>query len=155
MWHRRWKSVVVPECREVVIGGSSHRADIHVANGLVIELQHSPISPAEIRERERFYGAMVWVFDVESAADHFSFRVQDGYVSFRWKWPRRHIAAATAPVYLDLGFTELFHLRKMHDAVPCGGWGRWIHPYRFYREVVGVASLSAEVLALPAFRGSR
>jgi len=60
-WHRAWKEMVPPEQREVTMG--PHRADIRLASGKVIELQHSPISPSVIAEREEFYGNMAWLFD--------------------------------------------------------------------------------------------
>ena len=39
-----------------------HRADIRTPRGM-IELQHSPIAPEEIREREALYGRMIWLLD--------------------------------------------------------------------------------------------
>ena len=57
-WHRRWKAGLRPQFQEVRIG--NHRADIVGNKGIVIELQHSPISPNEIQEREMFYKNMVW-----------------------------------------------------------------------------------------------
>lgn len=60
-WHRDWKACVPPSMQEVVIG--PHRADIRLKNGMVVELQHSPISPETIFEREQFYGNMIWLFD--------------------------------------------------------------------------------------------
>jgi hypothetical protein len=61
-WHRGWKLAVPPERREVVMG--PHRADVVTASGGVVELQHSPISPEVIAEREAFYGErMAWIFD--------------------------------------------------------------------------------------------
>lgn len=60
-WHRDWKSCLPPENQEVVIG--PHRADIVLADKTVVELQHSAISPEVIREREQFYGNMIWLFD--------------------------------------------------------------------------------------------
>ncbi|MBN8609165.1 MAG: hypothetical protein J0L92_01170 [Deltaproteobacteria bacterium] len=64
-WHREWKSHAPLERQEVVRG--SHRADVVLPDGYVIELQHSPISPEEIREREAFYGRMAWLFDARDA----------------------------------------------------------------------------------------
>lgn len=64
-WHKEWQETVPKDCREVVIG--PHRADILSPLGVVVELQHSSISVDEIREREAFYGQMVWVFDARDA----------------------------------------------------------------------------------------
>src|SRR5579859_7939739 len=60
-WHRGWQEAVPPDRREVVMG--PHRADLVAADGTVVELQRSAISPAEIGEREQFYKHMIWVFD--------------------------------------------------------------------------------------------
>lgn len=57
-WHRGWKELFPEEWREVVMG--PHRADLRVPGG-VIELQDSSINAEVIKERERFYGRMVWV----------------------------------------------------------------------------------------------
>ena len=63
-WHLNWKRLVDPEYTEVVIRKPDgiHRADIKV-NDLVIEFQHSALTPAKVTERERFYGNMIWVLD--------------------------------------------------------------------------------------------
>jgi hypothetical protein len=51
----------------VAEGARWHVADAIGGDGLVIELQNSPLSPADVREREDFYtrtmGGMVWVFN--------------------------------------------------------------------------------------------
>jgi hypothetical protein len=60
-WHRNWKAKFPAAWREVTMG--PHRADVRTKSGLVVELQHSAISPEEIRERESFYGWMVWIID--------------------------------------------------------------------------------------------
>lgn len=71
-WHRTWKRDVAgddPAKMEVTVreGDRWHRADALAADGWVVELQHSPLAPADVREREDFYtrnmGGMVWVFD--------------------------------------------------------------------------------------------
>jgi ssDNA-binding Zn-finger/Zn-ribbon topoisomerase 1 len=60
-WHLGWKEVFPQDWREVVIG--EHRADIRTTGGLVVELQHSSITPEVVAERENFYGNMIWIFD--------------------------------------------------------------------------------------------
>lgn len=68
-WHRNLKQVIGgndPSRIEVTIrrDGKWHRADCISIDGWVVELQHSPISPADIRAREAFYGPkMIWVLD--------------------------------------------------------------------------------------------
>jgi hypothetical protein len=68
-WHLGWKALRADaEQTEVTIkrDGIIHRADIVCADGTVLELQHSSISPEEIRERERFYGKIAWLFDART-----------------------------------------------------------------------------------------
>ena len=62
-WHKEWKEKVPLKNREVTI--NNHRADILLAKGLVVELQNSSISVENIRERENFYGEMVWLFNAQ------------------------------------------------------------------------------------------
>lgn len=111
-WHRSWKQLVPPDRREVIMG--NHRADVLAVTGrTVIELQHSPISPETIAEREAFYRQpdkdrwMIWLFDVRDAADRFT--VRDNRNSVRvdeslyiWKQAKRSLMSATVPVYLDI-----------------------------------------------------
>lgn len=94
-----------------------HRADIKTPR-FVVELQHSPISPEEIREREGFYGDMIWIFDVRSAVSRIYFP-KGGY-SLRphgaivWLRPRPSILSCTKPVLLHLGKGRLYNVY---------GWG--------------------------------
>ena len=65
-WHLGWQRAVPPERREVVM--APHRADIVTPSGGVVEIQHSPIPPGMIGEREAFYGdQMAWIFDATQA----------------------------------------------------------------------------------------
>jgi hypothetical protein len=59
-WHMGWKDRFPPSWQEVTMG--PHRADVLTPRG-VVEFQRSAISGAEIREREQFYGKMIWVVD--------------------------------------------------------------------------------------------
>ena len=70
-WHRGWKNLFPEEWREVNIksdfGSESHRADVSIPDGPVIEFQHSSLSPKQIRQREKFYNkhsnGVIWVVD--------------------------------------------------------------------------------------------
>lgn len=119
-WHLSWKKLVHPSQCEVVMG--CHRADIVNGNGVIIELQHSPISAMDIHEREKFYGKMIWLFDVGDCFKNIKLRRKGSYYTFWWKWPRKHIAHARKPVFLDTGYF-IFELKKMYDDTPCRGWG--------------------------------
>lgn len=115
-WHLAWKRFVIPEKVEVVI--KPHRADIVGMKGVVIELQHSPISADEITERECFYKKMVWVIDAASFAHNFVLKRKGNRETFRWKWPKRSWAAATCPLFLDFGNDKLFEIEKLYPSSP-------------------------------------
>lgn len=72
-WHYGWKMLAGLENTEIVIekDGQIHRVDIKTSRGLVIEVQHSPLSPKEVREREEFYGNMVWIIDGDEVCPEF------------------------------------------------------------------------------------
>jgi competence protein CoiA len=150
-WHAAWKQSA-PSC-EVVIG--PHRADIVTRSGVVVELQHSYLSVAEIQERERFYRNMIWVWDCREAfntvhdkREYGSLTTQpftvvtkrlhiepkNDYYTFRWYHPRRTIAACKCPVYLDLG-DQLFQVRRHYEGFR-RGWGHLIEPSQFMYQVL-------------------
>lgn len=125
-WHLAWKSVFPVDGTEVVIG--NHRADVVLADGMVLELQNSTISVGEIAERESFYRNMAWIVNAEPFIDNLCIRVRDGFHSFRWKWPRPCWSYAKRPIYLDLGSHEKFSrylllIKRLGREVPVGGWG--------------------------------
>jgi len=99
-WHLAWQSAVLDNAVEVVM--ENHRADIVGNDSAVIELQHSPIKPEEITERENFYGNMVWLFD---ATERFLFQVSGDRVFFSFgpQETEHHIKACQKPVFLDFG----------------------------------------------------
>lgn len=135
-WHREWQGEFPLEQQEVVMG--PHRADVVTADGDILEFQHSSISPAEIAEREAFYGdRLFWVFDVTDAYEtgRFELRPPSGSGTrwtFRWKQPRKSIAACRRPVYLDLGGRgEMLRLARIYPDAPCGGWGKYVPTPQF------------------------
>lgn len=100
-WHLNWKNQFSKECQEVVMG--LHRADIKLTNGLVIEFQSSPLSPEQIKEREDFYGNMIWVLNGRTLGKGFDFRPKKDIITFRWKNPHKAWWSNTKPIYVDLG----------------------------------------------------
>ena len=77
-WHRDWKNYFDSSYQEVVKHdsktGEKHIADIYnPKKEVVIELQHSPIKPNEIRAREQFYNRMIWVIDLIGVDKNLSF----------------------------------------------------------------------------------
>ena len=128
-WHRRWKELFPVECQEVRVG--RHRADVKT-DRLVIELQHSPISPEEIREREDFYGAMIWIFDL-SDVDRIRMEgssEMDGIGWVFWHRARESILTCRKPVFLELADGALINLfdygAHRHPQVE-----RWCWPFGY------------------------
>lgn len=113
-WHRAWQDLVPPENREVTIG--NHRADIVTPDGVVVEIQHSSLAPADIKAREDHYGRMVWIYDAVDAyeADRFEFHDRRTYKTFRWKHARTSLKVARMPVFLDLGEGGVMKIRTLH-----------------------------------------
>lgn len=109
-WHLWWQGLVRPAFTEVTKG--PHRADIVGNLGLVIELQHSPISAEEIAAREAFYGDMVWLFD----ATHRFAHLKSGDRAFFSFGQTKHIDLCRRPVFLDFGFT-VEEVEQFTDAV--------------------------------------
>lgn len=65
-WHREWKNLFPPHCREVTHtapDGEIHRADIKTPSGIYVEVQHSSLTDVERRSREAFYQNILWVLD--------------------------------------------------------------------------------------------
>lgn len=84
-WHKSWKDLFPKEQQEVIVG--KHRADIKLQSGKVIELQSSSISSKEIREREDFYGNMIWILNGDKFGRNLELRCKGTYFSFRWRSP--------------------------------------------------------------------
>ena len=109
-WHLGWQKLVDDEHVEVTIG--QHRADIVGNAGVVIELQHSFISPDDITAREQFYDEMIWLFD---ATERFPC-VPSGDIVFFSLAGTKHIQSCREKVFLDCGtylvevecFTDIF-----------------------------------------------
>jgi len=133
-WHLDWQNRFPEEWREVGIlkNNESHRADICAPNGIVVEFQHSSISPEDILIREKFYGPLMrWVFNARDAYANkrllFNWRKIDAYhrvmVDLRWQYPRTTIGFCRRSVYLDIGENLLLHVKKIGLVSPGRGWG--------------------------------
>lgn len=66
-WHRTWKNNYSADWQEISLlnekTGEKHIADVRTVHSLVVEFQHSHITPQERTSREQFYKNMVWVVD--------------------------------------------------------------------------------------------
>lgn len=115
-WHLGWQDEVPESWREVVIG--SHRADIRMPSGIVIEVQHSSISTSEISAREDFYNRMMWIFDVADAFDGERLEIRGG--TFLWSHAWKSLAACRRPLVLDIGDGRCFLVEKFNEGM---SWG--------------------------------
>lgn len=171
-WHREWKNYFPKEQQEVIIEHpiffedgctfpKKHRADIQTKESLIIELQNSPISPQEIKEREEFYGNMVWILNGIKLCSGLRFRKNKGNnnLTFRWKSPPKSWWFAKKNIYVDLNFIpidgieliniekltdiqkefwkeyaqkrKLFLIKRVYGNIPCGGYGVLINKEDF------------------------
>jgi len=124
-WHLSWKSLMPATQTEVIIMRHSkkHRADIVLDNGLILEVQHSYLSPQDIRDREVFYGPKLrWIFDCTDSWQRIIIRNKGEYVTFRWLHGRKTIATCKRPVYLDLG-GDILAVKKLYVDSTMAGWG--------------------------------
>ena len=109
-WHLWWQNLVRPEFVEVA--KEIHRADIVGNRGVVVELQHSPISPEDITARESHYGDMVWLFD---ATHRFAY-TKSGSRAFFTLGQTKHLHLCKRPVFLDFGF-DVVQVERFSDAL--------------------------------------
>jgi len=137
-WHRNWKNQFPKEWQEVInydsVTGEKHIADIKTDTGLVIEFQHSAITPQERKSREDFHKAMVWIANIVNKRDsklfeeypnktEGMFRKSEMDIPIRWFDSR-------VPVLFDLSNSEQ---GKDTDCLYCmlpqtmGDWDKRFH----------------------------
>lgn len=137
-WHSEWKERFHQGWCEKTIENvfGRHRADVFVPGGGVIEFQNSSISVDEIREREEFYGNMIWVLNATYDAGfgkNIFCPLQDSLKLagidrrkdsqfYRWKFPRKTWQHAKRTIYLDRGF-ELLKIIRFHEQETSDEWG--------------------------------
>jgi len=75
-WHRLWKGYFPCQNQEVIHfddkTGEKHIADIKTNNGMIMEIQNSPIDELEMLSREHFYGKMMWIVNGEKFKNNFT-----------------------------------------------------------------------------------
>lgn len=118
-WHLEWKSHFHPDNTEqiITVDGIDHRMDARMfinKKRWAIEFQHSHISTDEIKQRERGYRRMIWVFDC-IGKDMPSWRAGDDIVRIWWKRPRTSVLWCNQPVLLDIGDAGVYHILSMPE----------------------------------------
>ena len=124
-WHRTWKSCFPIDWQEVShtdsVTGEKHIADVKTPFGLVIEFQHSPITPEERDAREKFYKKMIWIVNGNRAqSDLWYFErglklIDKDRRTFEIKWEGPSMllhnwSDSSARVFFDFGGPELWRL---------------------------------------------
>ena len=129
-WHRKWKAWFYKDHVEVTVkkDGVRHQADIAIplddGEVLYIEIQNSPITPAEIKERQEFYGNVAWVFNIQDChPQRFQINPQEEHSTFLWLHPRSIFSAHK--IFLDYKSDSqlLFQVKDYYDSQPLTGWG--------------------------------
>ena len=117
-WHLIWKGCFPKECQEVVHfdlqTGEKHVADVKTSTGLVVEIQHSPISERELLSREDFYGDMIWIVDARDLFGYFTLGTSCDLattdpMSYHFEWLSKSTllkrwSVARKPVFFDTFF---------------------------------------------------
>lgn len=122
-WHLAWQECFPEECREVWVGPNrEHRADVK-GRGKILEVQKSPISAAEIQEREQFYGDMAWMLCGEDFEGRFTMWPCDDEerIRFRFKWKsmKRSWLAAERDIYIHFkkGISRVLEINSNGEGV--------------------------------------
>jgi hypothetical protein len=160
-WHLGWKLRFPSSQVEVPIIQNSvrHVADVVTSKGKIIELQHSPLTPHELHEREAFYDDLTWIFDLREpfAQNNLFFKPlkNPGLESFRWLHRRLYVLCPFWPAYWDIGMTasddHLFLPRKIYYDEHCAGYGSFIPVERFITLMTGLSPISPTAqMSLPS-----
>lgn len=78
-WHLFWQNKFPKENQEITLFDEKnkefHRADIMLNNGVVIEVQNSPIIIKEVSQRENFYNkkGLIWILNAKNLIPNSSF----------------------------------------------------------------------------------
>src|SRR5574343_557457 len=97
-WHLGWQMKF--ENTEVFNKDRSRRAYVMLKNGLVIEVQNSPISITEMRAREASWPKMIWLFNLNEANEAGRIDKIDGRLY--WKDFKESWMYYTKPAYFDI-----------------------------------------------------
>lgn len=115
-WHIAWKNLFPEQNQEIIIeqDGKKHIADIQTDKKRVIEFQNSPLSSKEIRERENFYGDMIWILNGKELCSGIELRkrIEEDTWTLRWKNPPKSWWDAKKPIFIDFNFIPFNNLIK-------------------------------------------
>lgn len=101
LWHSSWQAKFPENSREQLLGSKTayHIADVFY-NDIVIEFQHSSMSPEDFSIRSQFYSRhcknLIWVIDCQNDYDKGRIFYADaesvlGLYYYRWEQPKRYL----------------------------------------------------------------
>ena len=106
VWHREMKNYFPKQNQEITM--QNHRADVKTDTGVVVEFQNSSISTEEIKEREAFYGRMVWLINGDEFKNNFCYvnlsqaKIERSFcVDYQWQHFRKSWLASNRPIFID------------------------------------------------------
>ena len=162
-WHYTFKGLFPKENVEILVQKENvkMRADVKLPNGLVLEIQHSSISPKIIKNRNNFHRKIVWLFDVSGpfAADRIHYWGFDGLnrlinrqAKYEWIQPAKSIRYAASeknnPVFFDLGFGKIIEVKDLwfsqilFDTHNIEKFGQYTKKYKFEGQARAYANYS-------------
>lgn len=149
IWHKNWQDCFPIENQEIILktGDEKHIADVLIPeSAVVVEFQHSHITPDEFNARNRFYVALgfrvIWVFDVQKQFARKKIGISEcGYFALRkayyWTTPidclRTYVLDDNVAIFLQIkGYekeVELVRVSKSDD-----GFGLFYAPRVYSKE---------------------
>lgn len=138
-WHRNWKNCFPETWQEkiITVNGEKNIADIQTDQGLVVEFQHSHITPEEQKARETCYKDMIWVVDgtrLKYDSPRFQKKVEEyKHLFFEIKpkctlysvyfydevFPKNWINCSVPVIFDFLGFEDKNHADSFHKYLYC------------------------------------
>lgn len=128
-WNLKWKMKFPKELVEISIQGDQekHVGDVRTNTGTVLKFQGRNLTEDQIKQREAFFGQMVWVFraekwDIELNFNPTRFRDTEGrdrqlpkndafeWVKYTARYPKSVFEVCKMPVFLDFGDDSIYWL---------------------------------------------
>jgi hypothetical protein len=128
-WHIEWQAKF--KNTEINYPELGLRADVVLKNGLILELQNSPISWVELRNRESNYKKMVWLFNLTNEKHYKNTFVKNGF--FTWEYPDKHWLMFTKPAFFQVEDDLIIDFRniKLNHGENLGGYSMLILKSQF------------------------
>ena len=104
-WHLIWQSKF--DNTEVYTDDKKHRADVKLKNGLYLEFQNSPIDIYTMRDREKAYKKLFWMFN----ATNLNISISNNLI--RWVHPKKQWLFALLPDFYHVHNNLIVQIRDI------------------------------------------